>query len=278
VYRRSSSISQLESFFVGCHNSATPELLEVMKYACLNTGKLLRPQLSAAAAEISNANKTDSIFIGSVIEIIHCFSLIHDDLPSMDNSVLRRGMLSTHAKYGETLALLAGDALHAMAFELLSSSRLNMDTTLKLKLIHMLAQASGISGMVAGQTAEFLLHKSAHTISIEDIENIHNLKTGKLISVALLSGYLLGDNTVEYQNITLIAHKLGLMFQIIDDIHDLSTDMLAANCVNYAAIAGIPTAKNAALSLYHDINSTLTNIPNSQQLSFLANSIYNTLQ
>ena len=185
-------------------------LAKAMRYTTLAQGKRLRPLLFLAVAK--DLKVTPKIYkIAAAIELIHCYSLIHDDLPCMDNDQLRRGKATCHVKFGEATALLTGDALLTLAFEVLAKANLN------LTAISYLAQAIGHQGMILGQMIDINAKKSKLT----EIKKMHQLKTGKLIETAIMTAALHANaSTLQKQQLSKIAKELGLAFQIADDIKD----------------------------------------------------------
>ena len=194
-------------------------LSEAIRYSVLDGGKRLRPILVYLIGELGNAkNESLDILAGSV-EIIHCYSLIHDDLPSMDDDDLRRGKPTTHKKYDEATAILAGDALQPFAFELVT--RINISDKKKLGIIKSLAEACGYQGMVGGQI------KDIHSHDIKDVKSLdimHCQKTGRLIQSAIeTAGILSNLRKQDIESLTEYGDKIGLAFQIQDDIIDIES-------------------------------------------------------
>ena len=259
-------------------------LLESMRYSSLDGGKRIRPQFTIASGSLSNAVIDVSLTIGCAIELIHCFSLIHDDLPTMDNDDLRRGRPTNHKVYGEAVALLSGDALHAFCFEILSAEDLALPAATKLAIIRLVAQSIGVQGMVGGQTIDWL--STAAKLSLEQLQEMHTLKTGALLRAAILAGYLAGANfeSTQYHALDEIAQKIGLLFQIIDDIIDTTEDSatlgktankdLINNKATYVSILGLTQAKATAAQLHAEIVKLLEPQSNSAQLKYLADSVY----
>lgn len=259
-------------------------LLEAIRYSCLDGGKRIRPLFTIAAGKLSGADLTTCITIGSSIEMIHCFSLIHDDLPIMDNDDLRRGKPTNHKVYGDAVALLAGDALNTLCFEILSSDQLELPATSKLTIINLLAQAIGLQGMVGGQTIDWL--STGKALTLAQLQEMHLLKTGALLRASILAGYLAGANfnPQQYQQIDLIAKKIGLLFQIVDDIIDVTEDTATLgktankdhlqDKATYVNILGLSSAQKTAHDLHSEIINLIQQQPNSQLLKFLADNVY----
>ncbi|WP_270179221.1 polyprenyl synthetase family protein [Alkalihalobacillus sp. CinArs1] len=197
------------------------ELKEAMLYSVDAGGKRIRPILMLATAEAFGASKEKAFHAASAVEMIHTYSLIHDDLPAMDDDDLRRGKPTNHKVFGEAIAILAGDALLTQSFEVISDSLLRDDQ--KVKLITLMARAAGPSGMVGGQIAD--LSGEEQELTLEELEYIHHHKTGKLLVYSILAGAVIGDATDEQMShLKQFGEHLGLAFQISDDILDVEGD------------------------------------------------------
>jgi geranylgeranyl diphosphate synthase type II len=194
-----------------------PQVLHAaIRYSVKAGGKRLRPILALASYEACGGKEQIIYPAAAAVELIHTYSLIHDDLPCMDDDDLRRGQPTVHKKFGEAVALLAGDALHDLAFQLMAKT----DNALA---IHELAEAIGTGGMLAGQMAD--MEAEGRQLTVEEITFIHNCKTGKLIRGTVRIGAILAGASEEYlEAITLYGEKIGLAFQIIDDILDIEGD------------------------------------------------------
>jgi len=196
-------------------------LSKAMIYGSMNGGKRIRPFLVSQAAKIAKAKKSQYLRVSSAIEIIHSYSLIHDDLPSMDNDDFRRGKLSTHKKFDEATAILAGDALHDFSFQILSSRLTHTNPERRIQLINYLAKSLGHLGLVAGQSLDLLYENKRN--NIKKIINMYKLKTGSLFEFSFSSPFILTNHPKEiikfYQRYGLL---FGLIFQIIDDLIDES--------------------------------------------------------
>lgn len=200
----------------------TELLRDAMLYSALNGGKRIRPLLVYAAAacfEKSNDPALDNV--AAAIECIHCYSLIHDDLPAMDDDNLRRGKPTCHIAFGEATAILAGDALQTLAFDLLSKN-IFISAETQLKIIQTLAYHSGASGMVAGQSLDLLAE--GKKLAISDLDRIHHLKTGALIQASVAMGALAAgcDDQKTLEILDQFASRLGLAFQLQDDLLDVT--------------------------------------------------------
>ena len=204
--------------------SKQPESLhQAMRYAVLDGGKRLRPLLVLAAAGLGKSVQAACEQAAAAVECIHVYSLVHDDMPAMDNDTLRRGKPTCHVRYGEATALLTGDALQTLAFELLSQAN-GLPADRQLRMIRTLAAASGSLGMAGGQAVD--LDNVGKTLSQTELEAMHRLKTGALIRAAVLLGALscpdLDDAALE--KLDRYAACLGLAFQVVDDVLDCSAD------------------------------------------------------
>ena len=265
-------------------NAKDALLIEAMRYSTLDGGKRIRPLLTVASGGLSLANMDSLITIGVAIELIHCYSLIHDDLPAMDNDDLRRGRPTCHKKYNEAIAILVGDALQTKAFSVISSDKLKISADIKLKIINLIANSAGMYGMVGGQVLDLM--STGATLSLVELQNMHSKKTGALIKAAILCGYLSGDNYNDdvYTRLNTVADNLGLLFQIADDILDFTSDTLTLgktankdfvyNKATYVNILGIEEAQNMAQKLYKQTLTILELLPNSKQLVDLTHLIY----
>jgi geranylgeranyl diphosphate synthase type II len=199
-----------------------PQILkDAMQYSLEAGGKRIRPLLLFAALSAFGENPEKGILAASAIEMIHTYSLIHDDLPSMDNDDLRRGKPTNHKVFGEATAILAGDGLLTYAFEVIGKIPFEYaDAETKLQLIIELAKAAGAEGMVGGQIAD--MEGEEKSLSLEELEYIHIHKTGKLLKFSVLAGAIIaGANESHMEGLSAFAHHLGLAFQIQDDILDL---------------------------------------------------------
>jgi geranylgeranyl pyrophosphate synthase len=224
-------------------------LHQAMRYSVLGDGKRIRPLLVYAAGEGFGASPDSLDAAACAVELIHCYSLIHDDLPAMDDDDIRRGKPSCHKAFGEATAILAGDALANLAAKVLAESEL-LSCEQRLNMIKVLAQTSSSSGMVGGQVLE--LETPESSLTIKKLEHIHNLKTGALISAAVKLGALAAGTVNKSQFVYLdkFAKNLGLAFQIQDDIDDSLSDKLHKNDkTNYVTLLGLKDARRRLKSL-----------------------------
>ena len=198
---------------------------EAMRYSVLSDSKVIRPSLVMASGILNNNLTEDSLItLACSVELIHTYSLIHDDLPSMDDDDMRRGKDSSHVRFGEANAILAGDALHDLAFELIASDE-DMNDAAKINAVNILAKASGSKGMVLGQYLDIESEKLNSNLNLNEIEKIHSLKTGRLIQASILMGQLESSLDIKKQEmLSEFGSKIGLAFQIYDDILDETGD------------------------------------------------------
>lgn len=201
------------------HDFTDSKLVEAMRYSALSEGKRIRPFLLMASAQIFGVSVLTSLNTATAIEFIHVYSLIHDDLPAMDDDDLRRGKPSNHKKFDEATAILAGDSLLTYAFEILADQETHKDPAIRCELIKTIAKAAGFAGMAGGQMMD--LEKAEQKISKEILAKLHRLKTGELFMAAAESGAILGRCSPDERNaLRYFAHDLGLAFQIKDDVLD----------------------------------------------------------
>jgi geranylgeranyl diphosphate synthase type II len=194
-----------------------PELQKAMRYAVLSGGKRLRPVLCVVAAEICGGTLDDVLPAACAIELIHAQSLVHDDLPAIDDDELRRGRPTCHVKFGEAQAILAGDALLALAFEIFATERALVPADRVLEALELLARAVGRDGMAAGESADVLAEGKPG--DLETLEFVHNHKAGDLIRASLLCGAILTGGGAEVrERLTEYGTAIGLAFQIVDDL------------------------------------------------------------
>lgn len=275
--------AQLPRFF-NLPNGAEKRVVEAMSYSIRNGGKRLRPFLVAETAKLLDADPLQAMRVGTALEMIHTYSLIHDDLPAMDNDDLRRGKPTCHKQFDEATAILAGDGLLTYAFELLSQVATHPNANIRCQLIELLGKASGaFTGMVAGQ----MLDLSAEKFSVDLdpdilISKIEEMKTGRLLRFAIEAGSILGNASIEQHNaLMLYARKIGQTFQISDDILDVEGDQTlvgktlhkddAQNKLTFVSVYGLEKAKSIARKLTDEANMALMIFgPKAATLSALA--------
>lgn len=216
-------------------------LHDAMRYASLNGGKRLRPFLVAAGAKLFDVANDQALRVGAAIELIHCYSLVHDDLPAMDNADTRRGQPSCHCQFDEATAILAGDALQSLAFEILADEATHPDAAVRLELVRSLASAAGAAGMCGGQMID--LEAEERVLNGDEIVVLQRLKTGVLFRFACEAGAVLGGASVaDRGKLRAYADDLGLAFQIKDDLLDVQGDPeLAGKALGQDAAAGKAT-------------------------------------
>lgn len=198
-------------------------LHEAMRYAALNGGKRLRPFLVHESARLFGVARSSALRVAAAVEMIHCYSLVHDDLPAMDDSPLRRGRPSTHVAYDEATAVLAGDALLTRAFEVLAAAETHGDPAVRVELIRALAVAAGMNGMCGGQMLD--LEAEGEPLDIGAITRLQRLKTGEMIAFSCAAGAILGKASQAHAHaLHAYAHDTGLASQIADDLLDAAGD------------------------------------------------------
>ncbi len=198
-------------------------LYEAMRHGTLAGGKRLRPFLVIHSANLFNVDTNRSRRVAAALEFIHCYSLVHDDLPAMDDAALRRGQPTIHKKYGEATAILAGDALLTLAFEVLADPETHEDPRVRCELVRALAQASGGHGMIGGQMLDLIGEQQEFDLGT--ISRLQRMKTGKLMAFACEAGAILGKaGEPQRRALCNYAHDLGLAFQVTDDILDVEAD------------------------------------------------------
>jgi len=200
-----------------------PRLVEAMRYATLGGGKRIRPLLTCAAATSLGTDLEHALAPACAVELIHAYSLIHDDLPAMDDDDLRRGRPSVHVAFGEAVAILAGDALQALAFETVCGAE-SLPVSARLEMVELLARAAGWHGMVGGQT--FDMAATGRVLTIDALESMHRAKTGALLTTAVeLGAVASGADAATRTSLRQFGAALGLAFQVVDDLHDVTEDI-----------------------------------------------------
>ncbi|MEO9457718.1 MAG: polyprenyl synthetase family protein [Lentilitoribacter sp.] len=204
---------------------ARPEhLMAAMRHGSLNGGKRLRPFLVMEAAHLFDGNETAALRVATALECIHCYSLVHDDLPAMDDDDLRRGQPTVHIAFDEATAILAGDGLLTLAFDIIASDETPLDASAKIKLISELAQAAGLGGMVGGQALDLAAEKQQPDEA--GIIALQQMKTGALIRFACQAGAIIGNaDPSDYQRMTKFGQIAGQAFQLADDLLDVTSDI-----------------------------------------------------
>jgi farnesyl diphosphate synthase len=245
---------------------APQRLHEAMRYAVLDGGKRVRPLLTFAAGELACADAARVNIAAMAVELIHTYSLVHDDMPCMDNDVLRRGKPTCHVRYDEATALLVGDSLLTLAFQLLAEHRLNDDAQRQLEMIKLLAVASGSRGMAGGQAID--LASVGKSLTLPELEFMHIHKTGALIRVAVLLGAHCGSVSAgQLDKLDRFGKLIGLAFQVVDDMLDCEADTATLGKTagkdadndkpTYVSLLGLQGARDMAQRLYREAMETL---------------------
>ena len=273
----------LNDFFNSRENNTT--LHQACSYSVLNGGKRIRALLVYAVGEISNTDIQILDQLAISLELIHAYSLIHDDLPSMDDDNLRRGKETCHIKFNEAQAILAGDALQALAFELLSSPKFNVTSAKKINIIHSLSRAIGYTGMVLGQSQD--IESTYNLPDIDSLDKLQELKTGFLIQAACEISYQVTEEL--NQKTEMLVKKIGLLigkiYQITDDIldYEANTSTLGKtagkdkkdNKVTYASLIGLDKSKEKNSSYFSELKICVEDLPgNPDNIMTLINYIY----
>ena len=243
------------------------KIYEAMRYSLLAGGKRLRPILCLAACELSGGNIEMAMPTACALEMIHTMSLIHDDLPTMDNDDYRRGKLTNHKVYGEDIAILAGDGLLSYAFEFVATQTQNVLPQKVLRVIARLAKACGAAGLVGGQVVD-LASEGISQISEKTLHFIHTHKTGTLLEASVVCGAILaGASQTNLQRLSRYAQNIGLAFQIVDDILDITATTeelgktagkdLAAQKATYPVIWGLEKSRFQAQKLIDNAKAEL---------------------
>lgn len=257
-------------------------LLKAMQHGVMNGGKRVRALAVIAAGQMLHADKKTLLDVAAALEYMHAYSLIHDDLPCMDDDDLRRGQPTVHIQYGQAQALLAGDALQSLAFDLLASEQLTfmgLSHAQQLQLIRTLAHASGVAGMAGGQAID--CHHVGQSLSVQNMQTMHSLKTGALLHASVMMGAMCAADGTAHLSAEQLVHlsgyadDLGLLFQVVDDVLDASQDTATlgktagkdaeANKPTYVQAMGIEGARAFAQKLYSSALSHLSGIASAQQ-------------
>jgi geranylgeranyl diphosphate synthase type II len=259
-------------------------IYDAMRYSLMAGGKRLRPILCLATCEMTGGTIEMAVPTACALEMIHTMSLIHDDLPAMDNDDYRRGKLTNHKVYGEAVAILAGDGLLAYAFEFVAMETQNVAPVQLLNVVARLGRAVGAAGLVGGQCVD-LDSEGRSDVSIETLDFIHRHKTAALLEASVVCGAVLTESSdEEIQRLSRYAQYIGLAFQIVDDILDITSTQaelgktagkdLQAQKVTYPSIWGIEGSKQKAQQLIADAKDELTPFgPSAQPLMALADYI-----
>ena len=284
--RQLAAVESALSRWVACptDSPAPAGLGDAMRYAVLDGGKRLRPLLVMAACEAVGGNAEAALRAACAVELIHAYSLVHDDMPCMDNDVLRRGKPTVHVKFGQAQALLAGDALQALAFEFLTPEDAGIDTATQARLCRMLAQAAGFQGMAGGQAID--LASVGMPLNSQQLHEMHRLKTGALLEASVMMGAACGTATAAaWQSLRDYGAAVGLAFQVVDDILDVTqdSDVLGKtagkdqdnNKPTYVSVLGLEPARAYALRLRDEAHQALaaSGLADTAWLSLLADKV-----
>ena len=248
---------------------APERLHEAMRYAVLGGGKRVRPLLAFAAGEVTAADVGRVQHAAAAVELIHAYSLVHDDMPAMDDDALRRGKPTVHVEFDEATALLVGDALQSLAFDILASQPLADDAATQLKMVQVLAQAAGSRGMAGGQAID--LASVGKPLDLTELEFMHIHKTGALIRASVLLGAQCGNMTdATAAALDHYAKCIGLAFQVVDDVLDAEAPTAtlgktagkdaANNKPTYVSLLGVTRARELALELRADAHAALADL------------------
>ncbi|MBI3480084.1 MAG: polyprenyl synthetase family protein [Nitrosomonadales bacterium] len=254
--------------------AAPQRLHDAMRYSVLDGGKRVRPLLAFATGELAGADVARVNIAAAAVELIHAYSLVHDDMPCMDDDVLRRGKPTCHVQYDEATALLVGDALQTLAFQLLAEHRLSDDARRQLEMIKLLAVASGSRGMAGGQAID--LDSVGKKLTLPELEFMHIHKTGALIRAAVLLGAYCGSvSASQLDKLDHFGKLIGLAFQVVDDVLDCEADSSTLGKTagkdaendkpTYVSLLGIHGARDMAKSLHREALDTLAEFGNSAQ-------------
>ena len=256
---------------------------EAMRYGVLDGGKRLRPLLVFAASQSVQGSPEATFRAAVAVELIHAYSLIHDDMPCMDNDVLRRGKPTVHVKFGQAQAMLAGDAMQALAFEVLTADQ-EVPVALQARLCALLARASGHAGMAGGQAID--LASVGHRLSLEELRTMHAKKTGALLQASVLMGAACGACSAQaWEALGDYGQAMGLAFQVVDDVLDVTQDSQVlgktagkdeqANKPTYVSAMGVQGAQRYAQQLREQAESALqrSGLSDTSALSLLADKV-----
>lgn len=242
-------------------------VIEAMRYSAIGSGKAFRPFLVLTVAKMLDVPQEQAARVAVALEMVHTYSLIHDDLPAMDNDTLRRGKPTNHVQFDEATAILAGDALLTQAFEILANEITHPDATVRIKLIEALSKAAGTRGMIGGQMMDLLGEKEP--LTLKEVERMQSMKTGALLEFACTApAILIGASDEIMQALKAYAHAMGLMFQITDDILDVEGDSATvgktlgkdskAHKSTFVSLLGVEEARQLARDLGMEAKAALT--------------------
>ncbi len=246
-------------------------LIGAMRHAVLGGGKRIRPFLVLESAALFGADENGALQAGAAFELLHCYSLVHDDLPAMDNDATRRGRPTVHRAFDDATAILAGDALQTLAFDVLSRTETHTDPSVRIALVQCLARASGLGGMAGGQMLDLEAEgrfEAPRKLALDEIERLQRMKTGALLAGCCEAGALMGGaNATQKKALADYSRALGLAFQIADDLLDYEGDAVATGKAvgkdaakgkaSFVSILGAQTAKHRLGELVRDASRAL---------------------
>lgn len=277
--QRKQTVDDALDRFMPSGDTHPARLVAAMRYSLFAGGKRIRPILTLAAAEAAEGGVQDALVPGCAVELVHTYSLIHDDLPAMDDDDFRRGNPTCHKKYDEGTAILAGDALLTMAFDLLSTGEMRASDHSRLRMVQELSRAAGWRGMVGGQQVDMDSEGTEPELPV--LEYIHTHKTGALIRCSVILGALAaGAGGDALHAFTTYGEKVGLAFQVVDDILDVTatTEQMgkdqgsdaARGKITYPAIFGLEGARERAIELIGDAKAAITDFDPTGHLAGIA--------
>jgi farnesyl diphosphate synthase len=251
-------------------------LLDAMRYASLGGGKRLRPFLVVETANLFGVPRHQALIVGAALECVHCYSLVHDDLPAMDDDALRRGRPTVHKAFDEATAILAGDGLLTLAFDILSRPQTHPDAAIRIELVAALAKAAGVGGMAGGQMLDLaaegrFANGRQGVLAFEDIKMLQSMKTGALLSFACASGGILGEAPPKARAaLARYGSAIGEAFQIADDLLDVDGDAAtigkatgkdaAANKATFVSLLGVEGARERLQALVQEAESAIATL------------------
>jgi farnesyl diphosphate synthase len=261
----------LSPMAISSETTRPPRLVAAMRHAALDGGKRLRPFLVVETAALFDVDRTGALMAGAALELIHCYSLVHDDLPAMDNDDLRRGRPTVHKAFDDATAILAGDALLTLAFDVMARTEVHADAAVRIALVLELARASGLGGMAGGQMLDLAAEgrfDSKKALSEKEIITLQAMKTGALIRFACNAGAILGKaEPAERKSIAQYGSAIGQAFQIADDLLDVEGDAktlgkaagkdAAAGKATLVATLGVDKARDRLNGLVEEASSAL---------------------
>ncbi len=257
---------------------------EAMRYGVLDGGKRLRPLLVLAACDATEGDREVAMRAAVAVELIHAYSLVHDDMPCMDNDVLRRGKPTVHVQFGEAQAMLAGDAMQALAFEVLTPDNGSVSLALQARLVGLLARSAGHAGMAGGQAID--LAATGQRLDEQQLQDMHRRKTGALLQASVLMGAACGQTDERaWQALCDYGAAIGLAFQVVDDILDVTQASetlgktagkdLGANKPTYVSVLGLERARQRATALHAQAQSAVaaSGLHRAHKLAMLADKV-----